>query len=449
MARSLLALAFLAQLAAAQYRFPCSEQQADGSFDADGTQCLPGNITPTGEGDPSTGNKGDGVTPVDSICAFDSGSGLYWCGGPGATCLSDENCDNGYCAGGTCQGTFGQACNGDDFACLGFVYCLDANYDSTPSNTCGGNGAFCQDPLQVDPSYSDAEAQALFNSVCASGFCNSRTAMCAARSQPGEDCSADPEYSCVSGTVCDYTTYTCVNPAPSTTTTTSPPQTTTTTTSVPTTTTTTSTTSSSPSTPSAGGLGYPCSGDDNLCTDGSYCTDASANPTTQDVCGGEGSFCDSNANCVSGYCSPFVAECAANPNGGTTTTTSAVTTTTTTTTSSGITPPPATTEAPPSSVFTVSGTVSTSRPIAEPVSVSCANSGAYASCQAGAAYAASCCPYGSSECSLIFSANSNNCDQVGQASYPCTSTSSSDVEDCCSTVFAAFFGTGGGDPCAL
>ncbi|GAA5851405.1 hypothetical protein JCM8547_004235 [Rhodosporidiobolus lusitaniae] len=313
-----------------------------------------------------------------------------------------------------------------------------------------------------------------------------------------------------------------------------------------------------------GGLGYPCFGNDDLCTDGSYCTDASARPTAQNICGGTGSFCDSNANCASGYCSPFTAECAANPNAGTPTTTPVATTTTTssaaatTTAASGglgapcysndancrngvscldanydttlsntcggngafcqdpdmdesvwnslcvsgycdqrtaqcadypsppapeepegppscldpayaCTPPgvcnadtgsctysvPATTPttsagqttAPPtaSTPFVVSGSVSTTRLIAQPASVSCASSAVYTGCLGGADRSRTCCTSDVATCAAIYGANVDNCDEVGNAYYPCSSTSSADVEECCETIFAAYFGAGGGE----
>jgi len=131
------------------------------------------------------------------VCVKDPDSDEYFCGYEGATCTTVAACDNGVCTGGTCSGFFGDTCDGDDSDCLGYLYCTDANGDPTAANTCGGLGAYCQDPNEVG--LSGAAQQALFNTNCASTYCSPVTAECTAKTPVGGDCSLDPNYSCEAG----------------------------------------------------------------------------------------------------------------------------------------------------------------------------------------------------------------------------------------------------------
>ncbi|GAA6027275.1 hypothetical protein JCM8097_002548 [Rhodosporidiobolus ruineniae] len=217
-----------------------------------------------------------------------------------------------------------------------------------------------------------------------------------------------------------------------------------------------------------------------------YCLDGGFSPTASNTCGGIGAFCQDsqaarglsfedaqpvfNAFCASGYCNsntgncdnpaPLYGDCSRDPRNAcgpgavcdptsfvcvatqpaTTTTQAPSTTTTTTTTQAPTTAPPAS-----GTPFTVSGAVSTTRAIAAPVPVSCGSSQAYSNCIAGARTVAACCTAGLASCQAIYDANLQNCDTIGQASYPCSSTTAADVEECCQTVFTAYFGAGGGE----
>ncbi|GAA5838945.1 hypothetical protein JCM11251_003746 [Rhodosporidiobolus azoricus] len=221
-------------------RFPCTVVNSDGSFSPDQSLCANSHLFAPGSNDPNASLQGDRPNPVDSMCVLSSESGTYFCGGPGAACTSDSNCDNGVCADGVCQGTFGQACAGDDRQCSGFRYCTGPDGLATASNTCGGLGSFCQDPNALRPNLRVGQIAAINNQFCASGYCNWGTGLCDVHSVVGEECRSDINFKCAEGLECDLNTALCINPAapPPVQTTPSPPTTTTTTTLAPTTTTT-------------------------------------------------------------------------------------------------------------------------------------------------------------------------------------------------------------------
>ncbi|GAA5916093.1 hypothetical protein JCM6882_003933 [Rhodosporidiobolus microsporus] len=282
-------------------RFPCSSVTADGRYNLFQLFCFNNVIVASGDNDPNAINQGDKPTPINSQCVEVVETGAYFCGWQGARCTSDANCDNGVCVGGFCQGGFNQACAGNDDNCLGYLYCTGADGRATASNTCGGIGAFCQDPRAFDPSADAATAAAKFNQYCASGYCNFETG------------------------VCD------------------------------------------------------------------------------------------------------------NPPGTTTT-------------------PAPTNPAPTSTPFTVSGGVTTTRVIEVPVSVTCGSTSVAANCRAGATRARNCCTADAATCDQIYAANEANCAAVESAYYPCVSTSGADTEECCASVYTAYFGADGGegeDACAI
>ncbi|GAA5851389.1 hypothetical protein JCM8547_004228 [Rhodosporidiobolus lusitaniae] len=401
----LIALPALASLAAAQYRFPCTIFGPSGEVQGpDNTQCWTSELVAPGANEDGTGAQGNGVTPVNPVCTLDASSGEYFCGAKGAACSSDANCDNGTCQGGVCTGFFGDACNGDDAQCLGYLYCTNAGALPTAADTCGARGAFCQDPVQGSQ---EPDPYAAFNRVCSTGYCNALTAQCDDNVPIGGDCSADPDFACQYPAVCDQGV--CSDPtSPSTTTTTQAPTTTTTTSAAATTT-----------APAAGGLGYQCNSDDQQCRQGLYCTGPSYEATPSNTCGGNGAFCADpalvpdgatidqaqpifNAACSSGFCNPSTGACDVNP-----------------TTSAGQT----TAQPSASTPFVVSGSVSTTKPIEMPAPT----------------------VLDVATCGAIYGANLANCDEIGNAYYPCSSTSSADVEECCETIFAAYFGAGGGE----
>ncbi|GAA5901808.1 hypothetical protein JCM6882_008679 [Rhodosporidiobolus microsporus] len=210
MLRSVLALSALAGAVVAQTgygRFPCTIVNGDGTFSADQTQCANDNLIAPGADTADAVNQGDFPNPVDSQCVIETESGAYFCGIAGAECATDDNCDNGVCgADGTCQGGFTQDCGGVDTNCLGFLYCLTGDFTETTANTCGAEGAFCQDYAAADGSLTVAEAQPFFNQFCASGYCNSISANCDTLVALGEDCSADPDFICGSNARCDTET---------------------------------------------------------------------------------------------------------------------------------------------------------------------------------------------------------------------------------------------------
>jgi len=195
----------IAALASAQAgRFFCT---APGGVGGDQALCTDPIATGNDLGVPSTTFKSDGFTPVDSQCVADLFSTDFFCGYFGATCDptatgAATNCDNGVCVAGatgtgTCQGSFGQTCDGIDTNCLGYLYCTDANGDETTADTCGGVGSYCQDP--AEGGLTGAAQQSLYNSNCATGYCNPNSGNCDNKVPVGGDCSADPLYSCVSG----------------------------------------------------------------------------------------------------------------------------------------------------------------------------------------------------------------------------------------------------------
>ncbi|GAA5840701.1 hypothetical protein JCM3766R1_000516 [Sporobolomyces carnicolor] len=196
-------------------RFTCTIVNGDGTFSPDATQCFNANLSPPGSDTPGTGTQGNEPTPVDPVCTKETETGAYFCGIAGASCTSDANCDNGNCVGGICQGGFTQACASDDLNCSGFLYCLSGDFSTTPSDTCGGIGSFCQDATQGDPAFPDAENYAIFNQFCSSGYCNFGTGDCDTHGTTvGADCSSDPEFYCTitstsQALTCDATTSTC------------------------------------------------------------------------------------------------------------------------------------------------------------------------------------------------------------------------------------------------
>ncbi|GAA6027270.1 hypothetical protein JCM8097_002543 [Rhodosporidiobolus ruineniae] len=334
-------------------RFPCSLVNADGTFSPDPSKCLASALTAPGDQSGNwAGVQGDGVNPVQSECVMELETGSYFCGIVGSH-LPHGAGDNGLCGGNTCQGGFNQGCAGGDTNCLGYLYCTSPSYDVTASNTCGGIGAFCQDPRTADSSLPIAQVADVFNQFCASGYCNTATAACDTRKTAGQDCSSDPQFACESGLVCDAATRRCIAVVP---------------------------------------IGPP--------------TPSTATTTT-------------------------------------TTTTTAATTTQAATTQPPTTAPPAS-----STHFTVSGSVSTSRPIASPVSISCDNSLAFNNCVKGAQAEYACCMSNGgidNICYASYKPNLANCYTAAAGNYACTSTSIPDVEACCLSVFDAYFGAGGGE----
>ncbi|ORY68035.1 antifreeze glycopeptide AFGP poly protein [Leucosporidium creatinivorum] len=214
-----LALASIASVAVAQSgygRFPCTNVNGDGTFSADDTKCLADALIAPGADTTNTeGNQGDGVTPTDPVCSIETATGAYFCGITGATCTSDDNCDNSVCdlTSGTCQGGFGQDCNGDDTFCSGFLYCNSADF--TTGTTCGGIGSFCQDYTQGSSDFTNAENYAIFNQFCAGGYCNTQTQNCDTHGALGDDCSSDPEFFCGGDLVCNADNICAVAPVPS------------------------------------------------------------------------------------------------------------------------------------------------------------------------------------------------------------------------------------------
>ena len=94
---------------------------------------------------------------------------------------------------GNSQGGLTQGCGGVDSNCSGFLYCNSGNFQTTPSQTCGGEfttfdfsaltlsltllflslslglGSFCQDPTQGDTANPPEENYKIFNMFCSSG----------------------------------------------------------------------------------------------------------------------------------------------------------------------------------------------------------------------------------------------------------------------------------------
>ncbi|GAA6009351.1 hypothetical protein JCM11491_004285 [Sporobolomyces phaffii] len=197
-------------------RFGCTLVNGDGTFSPDPTQCQAGNLVAPGSNTAGTGTQGDRPLPVRPTCFEEYENGTYWCGIGDAPCSSAKNCDNGPCVDGRCQGGIAQPCFHRDTNCSGFLYCLSSDFSSTPTNTCGGIGAFCQDSTQGAVSNSDAENYAIFNQFCSSGYCNFGTANCDTHGTTvGADCSSDPQFYCSQTSTgqaltCDAATSTCV-----------------------------------------------------------------------------------------------------------------------------------------------------------------------------------------------------------------------------------------------
>ncbi|BGP57069.1 hypothetical protein JCM8202_006298 [Rhodotorula sphaerocarpa] len=191
-------VAFSGSALASYGRYPCNLINTDGTISADQSQCDAGAlITPGG------GLKGSLPDPVNSICVQDQINLDYACGISGAACISDANCDVGTCNNGVCTGAPGTTCNGNDDACLGFVYCTDLLGAPIPSDTCGGIGAFCSDPGLVSAYMGDpATVVALGSETCAgsadgTNYCSYQGGVCAAHvTTIGGDCSFDPMFAC-------------------------------------------------------------------------------------------------------------------------------------------------------------------------------------------------------------------------------------------------------------
>ncbi|GAA6014196.1 hypothetical protein JCM10207_006129 [Rhodosporidiobolus poonsookiae] len=218
MLRSVVALSALAGLAAAQTgygRFPCTIVNGDGTFSADQTQCSNLVAPGSGTGTPAVDAQGDLPVPVGATCQIETESGAYFCGIAGAACTSNDQCDNGLCTAGQCQGGFTQTCGNSDANCLGFLYCQTPDFTQSTSNTCGGIGAFCQDYTQGDASLTDAQNFAIFNQFCGSGYCNYGLGACGVQATEGGDCSTDPDFGCADGLTCNASFVCEAGPTPS------------------------------------------------------------------------------------------------------------------------------------------------------------------------------------------------------------------------------------------
>ncbi|GAA5890597.1 hypothetical protein JCM5296_004309 [Sporobolomyces johnsonii] len=215
---TLASLASVAALVAAQSgygRFPCTIVNGDDTFSPDQSQCASSALIPPGDGVGDTGFQGDNPNPVSPLCAMEPISGAYFCGIVNATCSDATNCDNGVCDNGVCTGGFDQPCDSTDSNCLGFLYCSAPNFNTTISDTCGGEGAFCQDPTQGSSVLSTAENYAIFNQFCSTNYCNTQTGACDVHVRViGGDCSSDPDFMCSTtidgqALTCDATSLTC------------------------------------------------------------------------------------------------------------------------------------------------------------------------------------------------------------------------------------------------
>ncbi|CEQ42190.1 SPOSA6832_03966, partial [Sporobolomyces salmonicolor] len=194
---TLASLASVAALVVAQSgygRFPCTIVNGDDTFSPgrpgggslivldskltwtsillfpDQSQCASNALIPPGDGVGDTGFQGDNPNPVSPLCVMEPVSGAYFCGLVNATCSDATNCDNGVCDNGPCDNT--------DSNCLGFLYCSAPDFNTTISDTCGGEGAFCQDPTQGSSVLSTAENYAIFNQFCSTNYCNTQTGAC-------------------------------------------------------------------------------------------------------------------------------------------------------------------------------------------------------------------------------------------------------------------------------
>ncbi|GAA5976843.1 hypothetical protein JCM10908_005648 [Rhodotorula pacifica] len=195
---SLLTLAALAAVGPAGYgRFSCSVKNGDGTISGDQSLCANSKLVPPGSGSGGTGFQGDEPNPANPTCKQDPNNGFYYCGIAGAACLTNTNCDNGVCTGFKCSGSYGDTCNGQDSECLGFLYCTDLTGNPIPSDTCGGLGAFCQDPDTSIPGATNAVQESVFNQYCASQYCSFNQGVCSEHvTTVGGDCSSDPEFAC-------------------------------------------------------------------------------------------------------------------------------------------------------------------------------------------------------------------------------------------------------------
>ncbi|GAA5871762.1 hypothetical protein JCM16303_000857 [Sporobolomyces ruberrimus] len=214
-ALSVLSFAGLAAAQTGYGRFPCTIVNGDNTFSADPSQCANDLLVNPGANEDGTGIQGDRVTPVDPVCTQELESGAYFCGIAGATCSANENCDNGVCVDGVCQGGFTQGCASEDTNCSGLLYCISNDFTTTPTDTCGGLGSYCQDSTQGDESFSDEQNYAIFNQFCSSGYCSFGTANCDEHATTvGADCSSDPQFKCTETSTgqaltCDESNFTC------------------------------------------------------------------------------------------------------------------------------------------------------------------------------------------------------------------------------------------------
>ncbi|GAA6027808.1 hypothetical protein JCM8097_001728 [Rhodosporidiobolus ruineniae] len=204
---ALASLASLASLAAAQTgygRFACTLVNGDGTFSANQALCADDQLIPPGANTAAPGvDQGDRIAPTGSQCVAEAETGAFFCGIAGATCTTSANCDNGPCVAGICQGGFGQGCAGADTNCAGFLYCLSGDLTTTTANTCGAVGAFCQDAASVDPAFTAAQAQPIFNQFCSTGYCNAGTGNCDNFVALGGSCLVDPEFGCGPAAFCN------------------------------------------------------------------------------------------------------------------------------------------------------------------------------------------------------------------------------------------------------
>lgn len=69
------------------------------SLNADPNQCVDSALIAPGAADDS-GFQGDGLTPTNPECVAYGLNAGFFCGIAGAECTTDDNCDNGVCAGG-------------------------------------------------------------------------------------------------------------------------------------------------------------------------------------------------------------------------------------------------------------------------------------------------------------------------------------------------------------
>ncbi|GAA6002417.1 hypothetical protein JCM10207_001109 [Rhodosporidiobolus poonsookiae] len=111
------------------------------------------------------------------------------------------------------------------------------------------------------------------------------------------------------------------------------------------------------------------------------------------------------------------------------------------------TPPPSTTTPPPiaqPTVFKIAGSVTTTKVLVAPTAINCSTTRVLYDCISGSQRARTCCTAPSSTCDAIFMAAIQNCNNVAYGSYSCEA--GADREDCCRSIFAAYFN--GPDACS-